>query len=137
MNVMDAEAVMLTRAMRNDRELDHVPMVVQLANIESKEHIQMKNTRAISMDEVKLSLLARSTTATGISTLICNLLTSVSDPASDENRRSKRRMPPWKIAYHNGQAISILSTTTPDSPVTLTLSGRLMNSTALSSTDGQ
>jgi len=94
----DARAVMLTRAIRNVVEMKEVPIVAQLSYIASKELIFTPKTSVISMDEVKLSLLARSATAPGISTLVCNLLTSVSEVqanASDDV---------WQVAYRHGAA---------------------------------
>ena len=100
---------MIARAVRHCTELDSVPLILQLSNIESKEHVAMLNTRVISIDEVKMCLLARSANSPGISTLICNLLTSVNDAESIEFSMESDcdQAQLWKAAYQHGQSHEI------------------------------
>eukprot|EP00658_Telonema_sp_P-2_P040446 TRINITY_DN28927_c0_g1_i1.p1 TRINITY_DN28927_c0_g1~~TRINITY_DN28927_c0_g1_i1.p1 ORF type:complete len:605 (-),score=135.63 TRINITY_DN28927_c0_g1_i1:226-1995(-) len=98
----DARAIMRTLAICRWRPAARVNVVTQLVLPTSKEHLASQpRVCCVCADEMKLLMLAHSCLDPGLSTLVCNLLTSVK-PFKDEQNQDH-----WSVEYENGAANEI------------------------------
>jgi len=100
----DAEATMLAHAIRLPPELATMPVFVQVYKLETKQYIQEAHQGivAISQQDIKISLLARSATSLGVSTLMFNLSCSSDHDNAATAAERMATFAPWKAEYMRG-----------------------------------